>query len=443
VDYSQATRINPKSSKVWYDQGRVLLDLGRNSEAIASYDHAIQLNNAWSIDSLATVYVDRGVVYGKQGNKQSALQDYSQAIRINPNFSLAWYDQGAVLAELGRYSEAIASYNRAIQLNNRWGTSSLTNAYLKRGGAYYKQGNKQAALQDFSQAIHTNPQSSLAWYVQGHALTDLGRYSEAIASYDRAIQLNKDWGKSSLANAYLDQGVTHEKQGNKQAALQDYNQAVRLNPNSSLAWYNQGAVLAELGRNSEAITSFDHAIQVNNNWGSRSLAYAFFYRGRIRDKQGNKKAAIADFNQAITIAPDNATGYQLRGLSYHSQGDYRNAIAAYEKVITQDPKLIDPVNNIGLIKYEQGDFEGAIRQFQAAIVIDNKRAEPQLAQAVALYTKGDQERGLAMAEAALKLDKNFANIEILKRNLWGAHLIADTRKLLQNPRIQAILSHGK
>ena len=83
-----------------------------------------------------------------------------------------------------------------------------------------------------------------------------------------------------------------------------------------------------------------------------------------------------------------------------------------------------------MIKYEQGDKETAIKQWQKAMKIDNKSAEPILALAVALYTKGEEEEAYQLALTALKLDKNFADVNFLKKNLWGDKIIRDAKKLL-------------
>ncbi len=81
-----------------------------------------------------------------------------------------------------------------------------------------------------------------------------------------------------------------------------------------------------------------------------------------------------------------------------------------------------------------------LSQWRAALAIEQKAAEPLLATAVALYTQGNQEEGLAKAESALQLDDRYGDLAFLKENLWGEHLLKDTRTLLQTPRIQATLA---
>ncbi|MCC5623943.1 tetratricopeptide repeat protein [Nostoc sp. CHAB 5715] len=100
--------------------------------------------------------------------------------------------------------------------------------------------------------------------------------------------------------------------------------------------------------------------------------------------------------------------------------------------------MIAAIINIGYIKYENGDVEGAIQQWQKAVQINGSVAEPQMAIAVALYAKGEQQKALNMAQAALRLDKSFANVDVLKQNLWGTRLITEGEKLFSHPSIQAL-----
>jgi tetratricopeptide (TPR) repeat protein len=71
---------------------------------------------------------------------------------------------------------------------------------------------------------------------------------------------------------------------------------------------------------------------------------------------------------------------------------------------------------------------------------NNQSADPQLGLATALYVKGDRQKAIELAQAALRLDKRFADLEFLKKNIWGDRILADVQKLLQNPQIQALPS---
>ena len=73
-------------------------------------------------------YFDSGSEHYKQGEYQEAIDDYNTAIKINPNYALAYYNRGISYNELGRYQEAINDYNAAIKIN-----PNDASAYVNRG----------------------------------------------------------------------------------------------------------------------------------------------------------------------------------------------------------------------------------------------------------------------------------------------------------------------
>lgn len=451
VDYTQAIRINPNNPDAYYQRGVANNQLKNYQAALEDFNQVLRLN-----PKNAFAYTYRGIARVGLKDYQGALADSDQIIRLDPNptnYTLAYILWAGAHIGLGQKQEATADLQKAQaqlkilqsqrasadsqkgsnQLNsvrktagngsasqptttsNQGNTQSAiaaanvaiasnsndANAYLHRAAAFYKQGDKQKSLQDLNQVTRINPRSSLAWTFQGGVLQELGRNEEAVASYDRAIQANNEWGKVSPADAYLSRGVLRSDKGDYQGAIADLEQVIRLNPKNAVAY----AVM-----------------------------------GLTHQRQGKHQAAIADFNQAARIEPNNAIAYFARGLSYHIQGDYQGAAVAYEKAIALDAKYFSALDNLGFTKYELGDVEGAIGQWQAAIAINSTSADPQLRLAVALYSKGDQERGLAMAEAAIRLDKRFADVKFLKKNLWGDRILADTQKLLQNPKMRSLSS---
>ena len=441
-NFNQVLRLSPKNTYAYFYRGFVRSQLKDYKGGFADADFALRLDPNFGIG-----YGSRGFARFGQGDKSGAIADFDKMIQLLPNLAQAYSMRGIARAELPDKPGAIADFQKAADLyrqqENRDGYLEALNkikklqntapasqpattsnqqdnqtaiatadqaiarnpkdatAYLQRAAAFYKQGDKQKSLQDLNQVTRINPKSSRAWFFQGGVLQELHRNEEAVASYDRAIQANNEWGKVSPADAYLNRGELRSDKGDYQGAIADFSEVIRLNPKNA-------------------------------------VAYAL--RGLNYQRRGNNQAAVADFNSAARIDPNNAVASMVRGFTYHLQGDYQGALAAYEKAIALDAKLFPAVNNIGFVKYELGDVEGAIRQFQAAIAINSQSAEPQLAQAVALYTKGDSERGLAMAEAAIRLDNRFADVKFLKKNLWGDRILADTQKLLQNPRMRSLSS---
>ena len=69
-----------------------------------------------------------------------------QAIRLKPDYALAYYNRGLAKYDLGDNQEAIKDYDKAIQINQNWGELGLWAAYNNRGVAKYDLGDKPEAI---------------------------------------------------------------------------------------------------------------------------------------------------------------------------------------------------------------------------------------------------------------------------------------------------------
>ena len=110
---------------------------------------------------------------------------------INASLSLNLLMEGQEHFFAGEYNESIEIYNQAIKLDPN---SSL--AWIGRGDALLSVGRYNESLENYDQAIELDPKSSIAWINRGNALLSVGRYHESLESYDQAIKLDP---KSSLA----------------------------------------------------------------------------------------------------------------------------------------------------------------------------------------------------------------------------------------------------
>jgi Tfp pilus assembly protein PilF len=83
-----------------------------------------------------------------------ALVYYSEAIRLDPRYALAFNNRGIVYRDKGDLDHAVADYGEAIRINPRF-----ANAFANRGDAYRDKGEFQRALADYSEAVRINPRN--------------------------------------------------------------------------------------------------------------------------------------------------------------------------------------------------------------------------------------------------------------------------------------------
>jgi tetratricopeptide (TPR) repeat protein len=158
----------------------------------------------------------------------------------------------------------------------------------------------------------------------------------------------------------------------KQKAIDDYTQAIKINPNYADAYYNRGVVRDDLGDKQGAIDDYTLAIKINPNF-----AQAYYNRGVVRDDLGDKQGAIDDFTQAIKFNPNYANAYYNRGVVRNELGDKQGAIDDYNQAIKINPKDADAYNNRGVVRYELGDKQGTIDDFQQAAKLYQQQGKNQ------------------------------------------------------------------
>ena len=209
-----------------------------------------------SASKLAIIFTNRGNAYNSKGDYDRAIQDFSQAIRLDPKCAYAFNGLGNAYNGEADYDQAIQNYDRAIRLISNYGY-----AFNGRGNAYNSKGDYDRAIQDFDQAIRLNPNFAYAFNGRGNSYNDKGNYDRAIQDYGQAVRLNPNY-----ADAFFNRGNAYNHKGDYDRAIQDYDQAIRLNP---------------------------------------SFADAFFNRGFTRFKEGSIAMAVSDFAKSAELVPAN------------------------------------------------------------------------------------------------------------------------------------------
>jgi tetratricopeptide (TPR) repeat protein len=136
-------------------------------------------------NNIAQFHFEKGKEYYVQGDFDRAIEEYSNAIRLYPNFFQAFINRGITYSEKGNYEQAIIDYNQAIILN-----SNSASAYNSRGWVYFLLGNNDQAIADTTQSIRINPNYEFAYDSRGWAYLDKGDYVRATADFEMVLRIN-------------------------------------------------------------------------------------------------------------------------------------------------------------------------------------------------------------------------------------------------------------
>jgi len=183
--------------------GQQLAKQGKWREAIEEYTQAINLN-----PNFAKAYAARGVAHHTLSQWEVektrvllAKQDLDKAIELDPNLVSAYVDRGYVEMEFayqaaGRPAEAkqwmtqaLADFDQAIEIDAKY-----AGAYKGRGDWYYHQQQYEEALKELNQAIRLNPKAPYAYVSRANVYGALGEKQKADADLKKADQLAKELG---------------------------------------------------------------------------------------------------------------------------------------------------------------------------------------------------------------------------------------------------------
>jgi tetratricopeptide (TPR) repeat protein len=343
-------------------------------------------------------FLIQGVDQRDSGNIKAAVAAFDQAIRLRPNYAVAYHTRGFSHFSLGDYKGAITDLTQAIRLDPEYAHIS----YNLRGMARGESGDLQGAIADYSEAIRLAPKDAYPYNNRGSLNFNTGKIQSAIADFTEAIRISPNF-----VLAYSNRGRARHALGDHQGALADFEQAIRLEPTLAPAYGGRGIVRLALGDAQGALADFDQAIRL-----SPKMQEPYINRGRARAELGNSQGAMADFDQAIRLDPKNALAYSNRGLLKARSGDRQGAMADYEQALRLNPKLTDAYFNRGSARRVSGDNQGAMADFNQAIQLDPNLALAYIGRATSYSGTGSQPAIIADLKQAAKLAQQQGNQKV-------------------------------
>lgn len=129
---------------------------------------------------IASDFLYNGVLKAELHDFNGAIEEYSKAIEIDPQYGKAYYDRGTAKAALEDFRGAIMDFNKAIEID-----AENLDAYVNRGNSKAMLNDLRGAIFDFSKAIEIDPKDAFAYNNRGLAKLRLGQ------KYNGCLDLSK------------------------------------------------------------------------------------------------------------------------------------------------------------------------------------------------------------------------------------------------------------
>lgn len=147
----------------------------------------------------STVHFRVGMFHVVRGEYEQAIESFSRAIELEPDFDEAFQERGNCHAALGQYAQALSDYARVIVLMPNYGRP-----YYQRALVYLAQGKPDAALSDLKVAVGLMPVVPELHLTLGDLYFARGQYEEALEMYTHYLEL-----AGANAEAYVVTRIRH------------------------------------------------------------------------------------------------------------------------------------------------------------------------------------------------------------------------------------------
>jgi tetratricopeptide (TPR) repeat protein len=247
-----------------------------------------------------------------------------------------------VLASSDHKSFGIVLRLLAAVLSMTVGVQALAQNYDEFFKKCYANGDPDQTLIACSAVItkglDDNIDLATAFKNRGNAYDDKGQFDRAIEDYDQAVTINpRD------ADAFNSRGTTHSAMGRYDLAILDYDEAIRLNPSSTVALNNRCFARALSSRVEQALADCNESLRIKpKNPG------ALASRGFVYLKLKQYDAAIADFDAELHISPDDPYSLFGRGMAKYTKGDLRGSDADIVAAESIRSDIVDYMAKLGV-----------------------------------------------------------------------------------------------
>ena len=329
----------PKKPFVYYEQAEAAYNADKYTEALNLLNECLK-----QYPGYFEAYSLRGSVKEILKDNDGALTDYSIYLEQFPENLPVLMSRAILRYKIGFYDQAKEDFFKLLIMD-----PSETNT------VFYRQ---NVTVGDRNPVM--TPESGHKSYIYNYlGLTESKQknHQQAIAYYDSALNLN-----ANEPDYFVNRGLSKEAINDSTAAA-DYEKALKLNYNHTLARHNLTALKAKQG---EKITFEDRLTETIQQ--DSTMLYPYLERALQRFEGGYYEGAVDDYSSALEIDPSDAEIWLGRGLAREKLKDYEGAFSDYTKAIDLREDFFKAWINRGNVLFKLERYRDAIDDFNVALV---------------------------------------------------------------------------
>ncbi len=360
IAYSKAIDKAPHEATFRLYRSFIYQDLKGWEQAEQDLDEAVRLS---SIDP--EMFSCRALVRLQRNNTAGAVDDFREAIRLDPNFGYAHFRLGWLYSclEDDKATAAIEHLTRAVALEEK------VDVRLYRSLAYLGQNKHALAMEDCEYVLSVEPKNGLAHGIRGRILQSDGQYEEGIEACSRAIELGHEHPMVFLAR-----GICYAATDQSTLAMSDCDTALALEPNNPWIIQFHGRLKLQSGDLDAAMEAFQQAIKLVPDWSEPREQISIVHR-----MKENPQASVDELTLLIERHPKQASHYLQRAFAFTQLREFQKAACDYDRAIELEPENDQFYFLRGVFRRDCQELELALADFERVMELqgdeDNARAQ--------------------------------------------------------------------
>lgn len=331
--------------------------------------------------------------------------------------------QGVALHQQGQTGLARAIYQQVLAQQ-----AHHPDALHLLGVIELQQDNAARAVQLITQALEGKPNDAGFHCNLGLALAALGRHTEALASYERAIAL-----RPRFAEALFNRANQLTRLQRHAQAIEGFQQALAIRPDHATTHYNLGVAYAQTQQHDQAAACFERALALRPQYPE-----AWSNLGNAWQALSQHERALACYDKALAMAPGYVHAWSNRGNALLHLGQPTQALASFDQALAIDPACADAHYNRGNVLLQLDRAPEALDAFDTATQFNRQFAAAYLNHGVALVEMNRCVEGLQKIHQALEIEPDNLQAYIHQSN--ALFLLKEDRQALAS--LDAVLARS-
>lgn len=369
----KAQRLVPDSSEVYALEGGIYARQKLHAKALDQLTRAVEL--ATDPRRKAEYLYRRGVVFYETEKFLAALEDLQRSHELRPHHAGTLIWRAAAASRLEDWSAVIDSLQTAISVRpsatEQYKTLGAPIAgkaveyltakiqaddrdpelFRNRGMAFQFLGSFDAAIDDYTTALSLEDDPSTRTR-RGQMLAAQGNHRQAIDDFTTAFQTASD--PINQHTALYSRARSFQAIAQIDDAIADIRQAIELAPDNARYQTILGELLRKKGDIPKAVDALTRAMALDY-----TDHLPFYLRGQIYLKQNLYLKAIIDFCQSLDLYPNQPQAIAFRGEAYLKNGQSKAALEDFEVALTHDPRLVKAYCGRAQVLAERDEHEQA------------------------------------------------------------------------------------